>query len=122
MGLHLTVVSVEVTAPPLHPPLPQDHRYPQLLGTSLVSPPQREAALCQAEVEPMLPTTPREVPARALALDLQALVDQHPHLPLLLLPLPHPAPLPHMDMQYLIPIHSPTRCLMPAGLLMVVSV
>lgn len=127
MGLHPTIVLAEVIAPILHPPLPPDPLCPLLLGRSLASPPQRETALCQAEVGPTLPITPREARAQAQTLALRALThlplrEEHPRQPLLPLPRRQPAPLPHTDTQSLIPTHSHTRCLMLVDLLMEVSV
>lgn len=119
VGHHPTTVSVEVIAPTLHPLLPPDPHCPLLRGHS-PAPPQRGTALCQAEVGPTLPTTPREVQAQAQALALQE--DQHRHQPPLPLLHPQPAPLPHTGTQSLIPTHSHTRCLKLAGLLMEVSV
>lgn len=127
-GLHPTTDSVEVIAPTPHPLHPPDPHCPLLPGHSPAPPPQRGTALCQAEVGPTFPTTPREVQAPAQALAPPAHThpplqeDQHRHQPPLPLLHPQPAPLPHTDTQSLIPTHSHTHCLKLAGLWMEVSV
>lgn len=114
VGLRQTIVSAEVTAL-LHPHLhPQDPHSPLLGDLSLEFLHQREAALCQVEAGPMLPTTHRVATAQVLVPQartrLPLLVDPHPRQPLLLMPPPHPAPLPLMDMQSLILNHFLSLC------------
>lgn len=124
MGLRHTIVSAEVTAllhPHLHPQDPHSLRG----DLSLEFLHQREAALCQVEAGPTLPTTHRVATAQVLVPQahtrLPLLVDLHRRQPLLLTPLPHPARLPLMDMQFLILTHFLSLCRTLADLSMGVS-
>lgn len=127
-GLHLTIAWVEVTAPTLHPPRPQNHPCPLQLGPSPVSPPQREAALCRVVSVPTPLTTHRETPARVQApaqpapTRLLHLAAHHPVQLPLQLSRPQPARPLHTDTLFLIPTHSRTRCPTLADQLMEVSV